>query len=148
MKTLITKIKLTKTCLFFLLSTFLLSCATYRPVLDENDHYLKVGDAMAEKDIDDCMFAADRYLEKHKSERLGKEVGRQAVGGAILGGVIGAITGDTRNAIAGAAGGAAVGAGGAYLGEKSKDNLKPDALKQQYVTKCLERKKYNIIGWK
>lgn len=137
-----------KLILVLVSSLFLFSCATYRPVLDDNDQYQKAGDAQAEADIDDCMTKADAYLEKHKSERTAKEVGRQAMAGAVIGGIIGAVTGNTENAVKSAAAGGAFGATGAYLGEKSKDNLKPDELKQQYVVKCLERKKYNVLGWK
>ena len=41
-----------------------------------------------------------------------------------------------------------VGAGGAYVDEKSKDNIKPDELKQAYIAKCLQNKNYEILGWK
>ena len=127
---------------------FLSSCASFRPVLNDNEHYKQVGDQKAERDIDSCIASADVYLEKHKAERLKNQVGRQALGGAIVGGIIGAITGDTRNALAGAAAGGVVGAGGAYVDEKSKDNIKPDELKQAYVAKCLQSKNYEILGWK
>lgn len=133
----------------FLVPLFLFSCASYRPILSDNDQYNRVGEAQAEKDIDDCMARADAYLAKHKEERAQKAAGRSAVGGAVLGGVIGALSG---NGLQGAVGGAAVGAGasagGAYVGEKSKDNLKPDELKQAYVSKCLQNKKYEVLGWK
>ena len=124
------------------------SCASFRPVLNDNEQYKRVGDQKAEQDVDSCIAAADVYLEKHKAERLKNQVGRQALGGALLGGIIGALTGDTRNALAGAAAGGIVGAGGAYVDEKSKDNLKPDELKQAYISKCLQNKKYEILGWK
>lgn len=132
-----------------IISAFLFSCASYRPILDENEQYLKSGDVQAERDIDTCMAQADKYLEKHKAEMESKELGRSAVGGAIIGGILGAVSG---NGLEGAAGGAVVGAGasagGTYIGQKTKDNLKPDNLKQSYATKCLERKKYGVIGWK
>jgi uncharacterized protein YcfJ len=125
------------------------SCASYRPILNDNAQYQKVGEEQAEADIDLCMKKADAFLEKHKEERARKQAGRQAVGGAIIGGVIGALSG---RGIEGAAGGAAIGgaagAAGGYVGEKSKDNLKPDDLKMNYVQKCLEQKNYQVLGWK
>jgi outer membrane lipoprotein SlyB len=128
---------------------FLASCASYRPILNDNAQYVKVGEAAAEKDIDECMTKADTFLEKQKDERTAKATGRSAVGGAILGGIIGAVSG---NGLEGAVGGAAVGAGasaaGTYAGEKAKDKLGPDDLKQNYVSKCLQNKNYEILGWK
>lgn len=125
------------------------SCASYRPILNDNAQYQKVGEAAAEADIDACMQKADAFLEKHKEERAMKQAGREAVGGAVVGGVLGALTG---RGLEGAAGGAviggAVGAGSGYVKEKSKDNLTPDELKQAYVQKCLQQKNYEVIGWK
>jgi hypothetical protein len=125
-----------------------IGCSSYRPVLDENDQYLKVGPSRAEADIDACLAKADRYLESHKNERLLKETGRGAAGGAIIGGVFGALTGNTRDALGGAAIGAGVGALSGAAGQASKDRLAPDELKQRYVTHCLRRKNYAVIGWK
>lgn len=125
------------------------ACASYRPILDENPKYNKVGEVRAEKDIDECMNKADSYLAKHKNEGMKKQMGRQAVQGAALGGIIGAVSGNgLQGAVGGAALGAGVGAAGAYADEKTKDNLKPDQLKQRYVRNCLERKDYQVIGWK
>lgn len=136
--------------LFLATSVFLFSsCATYRPVLDENSKYLQVGDEQAERDIDSCMTRADAYLEKHKSERMKKEAGRGAVSGAIVGGVFGALTGGgLKSAAGGAAVGAGVGAVSGAGGAAAKDNLTPDEMKQAYVVRCLRRKKYDVIGWK
>lgn len=127
---------------------FLAGCASYRPILDENEHYLKVGDAQAQKDIDQCMTRADAYLEKYKKERMKKQVGRSAVSGAILGGLIGALSGGgVESTAGGAAIGGAAGAGSGYANEASKDQLQPDDVKQRYVTNCLRRKHYDVIGW-
>lgn len=138
----------TKIVSLSLVALFLFSCASYRPVLEDNEQYMKVGESRAEADIDDCMARADVYLEKHKSDRMMKQAGRGAVSGAIVGGIMGALTGNTNDALKGAAFGGAVGAASGAAGEATKDNLKPDEMKQQYVAKCLERKKYNVIGWK
>ncbi|MBN8536367.1 MAG: cell envelope biogenesis protein OmpA [Deltaproteobacteria bacterium] len=132
-----------------IMGLFLSACSSFRPILDENKKYNQVGEARAEKDIDECLDKADSYLAKHKDDKMKKQMGRQAAQGAVLGGVLGAVSG---NGIQGAAGGAAIGAGvgvaGAYIDEKTKDKIKPDALKQRYVQNCLQRKNYEVIGWK
>ena len=138
-----------KNITFSLLALLLFSCASYRPILNDNEHYLKVGEAAAEHDIDLCLKKADDFLEKHKSERAAKQAGREGVSGAIVGGIFGALTGHgLEGAAKGAAIGGAVGATGGYLGEKSKDNLTPDQLKQTYVQRCLNEKNYEVLGWK
>jgi uncharacterized protein YcfJ len=138
-----------RSALFALTALSFFSCASYRPILDENQKYSAVGETKAESDIDTCMTRADAYLAKHQNERTSKAVGRGAVGGAIIGGVLGAVSGQGVKGLAGgAAMGAAGGAAGSYLGEKTKDNLSPDALKQKYVANCLERQQYQVIGWK
>lgn len=127
----------------------LTACASYRPVLDENPKYVKVGENQAERDIDACMSRADTFLAKHREERARKQAGRSAVVGAVAGGAIGLISGGNLASTAiGTGAGAAVGAGAGYLGEKSKDNLTPDEIKQRYVSNCLARKQYRVIGWK
>lgn len=140
---------------FLLLGSVLMTaaCASYRPILDENRKYRKVGETRAEKDVDMCLAKADKYLEKHKKDRMGREVGRRAVGGAVVGGLIGALTGKgPGGAVGGAVGGAALGAGigasSAYADEVTKDGSKPDAVKQTYVNNCLKRQSYEVIGWK
>ncbi len=107
-------------------------CASYRPILDENPKFLRAGEAQAESDIDMCEKKAERYLEKHEKEITQKQMGRSAAAGAVVGGVVGAGTG----------------AGSAYLGNQTKGSLKPDELKQQYITNCLQRLDYAVIGWK
>lgn len=124
------------------------ACSSYRPVVDENAQYQKVGSARAESDIDDCMAKADRFLESHKSDRMMKEAGRGAASGAIIGGVVGLMTGDAKTALGGAALGAGVGAASRAAGEATKDKLTPDRMKKNYVSNCLKRKNYVVIGWK
>lgn len=125
-----------------------IGCSSYRPIVDENEHYMKVGSTRAEADIDDCLARADRYLEVHKSDRILKEAGRGAAGGAIVGGLIGALSGNGGKALTGAAIGAGVGAASRAGGVASKDKLAPDEIKQNYVTQCLKRKRYVVLGWK
>lgn len=138
-----------KHIIFAALALGISACASYRPIVDENAHYEKVGEARAERDIDQCLVKADHYLAKHKNEMANKSMIRGAGQGAAVGGVIGLLSGrGVGGAVGGAAIGAGVGAGGAYMSEKTKDNWKPDELKQRYVHNCLARKNYRVIGWK
>ncbi|MEK6773698.1 MAG: hypothetical protein AABY64_07150 [Bdellovibrionota bacterium] len=74
---------------------------------------------------------------------------RGAGKGAMLGGVVGLLSGGNLQSTAGGAAlGAGIGAAGGVIGEATKDKWEPDDLKQRYVKNCLERKKYQIIGWK
>lgn len=128
---------------FFSLSSF----AGYRPVLDENDVLKKAGSKKSAKDIDDCLSRADKYLASHNSTRTKKQVGRSAGLGASFGALGGLLRGSPSRAITGSATGAASGAGGAAIVEGSRDSLTPDQMKQKYVSNCLERKGYKVIGW-
>ncbi len=138
-----------KRIIFAATALLLSSCASYRPVLDENSKYKKVGEARAERDIDMCLSKADSYLEKHKSGRMKNAAIRGAGQGAVIGGVVGLLSGGRGDtALGGAVLGAGVGAAGGALGESTKDKWKPDELKQRYVQSCLARKNYAVIGWK
>lgn len=135
------------TLLFF--GAFLFSCASYRPILDENEQYERVGEVRAEEDIDQCVAKAERYLEKHSSEQTKKEMGRNALTMGVIGGVVGGLaTGRVESAAGGALIGAGIGAGSVAVGSAMKDKLTPDELKKRYVSNCLKRKKYQVIGWK
>lgn len=127
----------------------LAGCASGRPILDENDKVMKVGEARAERDIDDCLVRADRYLARHKADIENKAVTRGAVKGATVGAVIGLVSGRNLGAtVGGAALGAGVGAGGALLESKARDPGSVDPLKSRYVENCLKRRDYEVIGWK
>lgn len=125
-----------------------IGCSSFRPIVDENAQYERMGTSRAESEIDSCMAKADRYLESHKKDRMLKEAGRGAATGAVVGGIFGALSGNAGNALGGAAIGAGVGATGKVIGESTKDKLSPDELKQNYVTNCLKRKNLVVIGWK
>ena len=138
-----------KKIMILLAASSLFSCASYRPVLDENSQYQKMGSVRAERDIDVCLQRAENYLAQHKNDRMKNSAIRGAGQGAVLGGVVGLLSGGNLQSTAGGAVlGAGVGAAGGALGEDTKDKWKPDELKQHYVKNCLERKKYQVIGWK
>src|SRR5512143_1644669 len=83
-------------------------CAARRPVLYPNEQFNKVGDAAAQRDIDDCLQRASQYVKSGgQSAQTAKQVGERAA----LGGGVGAASGAVGGAIAGNPGeGAAIGA--------------------------------------
>lgn len=141
--------KFLKITIIFATSLSLISCSSYKPILDQNEKYRAVGEKQAQQDIDSCKKDADDYLDKYKAERAMKEAGRKAVIGGVIGAAAGAIFGGgVRSALVGTAIGA--GAGGAIggLSVVGEDNVEPDVIKQRYITNCLGRKGYSIIGWR
>ncbi len=126
----------------------LISCTSYRPVLDQNAKYLSVSEKEAEKDIGICKDEAEEYLTKYKAEHATKEVGRSTIWGSIFGAITGLIWGQNLHSTLV---GTAVGGGtGAVLGGASvagEGTITPDQLKQRYISNCLARKGYSVIGW-
>lgn len=125
-----------------------LSACSYRPILDQNDQYLRVGKEQADLDVTQCRADSDEYLKEYKIEKLKKETARKAVIGTGVGAVVGALHGGRLRS---AAGGGLIGLGvGAVVGAisvASEDKLKPDEVKQRYINNCLNRKGYSVIGW-
>lgn len=131
----------------------LAGCSTARPVLYPNEHYTTVGDAAAQRDIDECMMRGQEFAKggsqaEAKARDAAKSAGYGAVSGAAVGVVGGAITG---NAGEGAAVGAATGATaglvhyifGGFFGPSG-----PDPVVGSFVDRCLREKGYDPIGWK
>ena len=139
---------------FLLLSVALVvaGCAASRPVLYPNEQLNKVGDAAAQRDVDDCMQRASQYVKSGGHEaQTAKEVG----GRAAVGGGIGAATGAVGGAIAGNPGeGAAIGAAsGATAGVLSGlfdswHSQEVDPVYANFVDRCLRERGYEPIGWK
>lgn len=128
-------------------------CASARPILYPNEHYNSVGDAAAQRDIDECMMRGQEFAKggsqaEAKARAAAKSAAYGAVSGAAIGVVGGAITG---NAGEGAAVGAATGATaglvhslfGGFFGPSG-----PDPVAGGYVDRCLREKGYDPIGWK
>ncbi|MFT6106452.1 MAG: putative membrane protein [Rickettsiales bacterium] len=130
-----------------LLTISLASCS-YRPIFNPNSKYRSVGDNFAQSEANICMDEAKEYLKASKRRRAAKETARGIGWGSIVGGIFGfVIGGDAVGLVKGIAVGAGTGAitgGGGVLAE---DNLKPDQIKQRYVTNCLNQKGYQILGW-
>lgn len=129
----------TKLSIILILSIISAGCAS-KPILYPNRKYQAVGKDMAKKDINLCMAKADRFLESSKGKAILKSAGRGSVFGAVVGGITGLFTGDVTEALAG---GAAIGAAGGATAEA----ITPDRLKQSFVTRCLQKKGYEVVGW-
>lgn len=128
------------------------ACAAQRPVVYPNEHFNQVGEAVAERDIAECMQRGQAYVSSggRSAANARRVAGSTAVGagtGAAVGAVGGAVTG---NAGQGAAVGAATGATagllhGLYGAFQSGD---PDPVYANFVDHCLREKGYEPIGWK
>lgn len=133
------------TSLFLLV---LISCSTYQPILDQNAKYLRVGETKAKKDTKVCTKEADAYLKQYKAKRIAKEAARKAAIGSVVGVATGLIFGNNVKSIArGLAIGAGVGAVTGAIMSAGKGSATPDEIKQRYVSNCLTRKGYSVLGW-
>ena len=73
---------LSVTCLGLALVLILAGCATQRPVLYPNSKLKRVGNEVAQQDIDDCIRLAEQY---GVSPGRGEKVVRGGGGGAAVG---------------------------------------------------------------
>lgn len=126
------------------------ACASQRPVLSSNEHLMRVGPEVGERDIDECMARA----EAASAER-GK-ASKDVVAAAATSSVVGAAAGGAGGAVVGHAGqGAAAGAVGGAVASLMQGLLQwlfgskpPDPSNQQSVDRCLREKGYEPAGWK
>lgn len=128
-------------------------CSAARPILYPNEHYNQVGDATAQRDIDECMTRAREFAKggspaEAKARDAAKSAGYGAVSGAAVGAVGGAIGGNVgEGAAVGAATGATAGLVhsifGGFFGPEG-----PDPVEGAYVDRCLREKGYDPIGWR
>lgn len=130
----------------------LAACAASRPMVYPNARAEEVGSAVVQADIDACMARADDFVSGRSrgGEVAKKSAGRAVVGagvGAAAGAAGGAVSGDAgRGAAAGAAGGAAAGVASGLL-EGLFGRREPDPVFKNFVTRCLQEKGYEVIGW-
>jgi hypothetical protein len=125
------------------------ACASQRPVLSPNAQLRRVGPAVAEGDIDECMARAEA------ARKEGREASNVVVGaatgsvvGAAAGGAGGAVVGQAaQGAAAGAVGGAVASLMNALLGWMFRPKP-PDPSTPQFVDRCLREKGYETAGWK
>lgn len=126
----------------------LAGCATVsQPVLYPNAKFKQVGEAAAQRDVDDCIALAERA---GASSNTGAGARSGLLQGAAIGGAaaaVGSLIGGGRfieNAAAGAAiGGAAGAAGGAVQGSQGNASAY-----NSYVGRCLAERGYDVMGWK
>lgn len=127
---------------------FFTSCASYKPILDQNDKFFASSEEQRQSDIKTCKKEADDYLDQLKAEKAAREAGRKAVIGAVVGTAVGAISGgNLKSTLTGTVIGAGVGAIAGALSVAGEDKVKPDVIKQRYIGNCLARKGYSVIGW-
>jgi outer membrane lipoprotein SlyB len=137
-----------KTLCIFLLIFSLTSCTSYKPILDQNEKFFASDESERQKEIDSCKKESDEYLDKLKIERAAREAGRKAVIGGVIGAAVGALSGrNLKSSLIGTAIGAGAGVIIGGLSVAGEDKVKPDVIKQRYISNCLARKGYSVIGW-
>jgi outer membrane lipoprotein SlyB len=133
---------------FLALSLMLSSaCATgpKTPRFFPNDHYRRVGPAVADADAAQCMALADQYVE---NPSVWQDAAVSGVGGAAVGAGAGALGGTImkgkvgRATAAGAAVGSIVGIASS-LSRAGERNPSYD----RFVEHCLQQKGYQVVGW-
>jgi uncharacterized membrane protein len=126
---------------YFLLS----ACAGTQPIIYPNQHSTSVDQTVVRQDIAECKVMAERAGASGNS-KAGDVAAKTAKSGAV-----GAASGAVGGAIAGSVGkGAAIGAASAATaglihGLFSDSKLSP--AYQNFVTRCLVDKGYEVSGW-
>ena len=121
-------------------------CATtssQRPVLYPNAHLKNVGNAAAQRDIDECL----RMAENSGVAKSDNKVVKRGAEGAAIGGAAAAVGTLIRggSVLEGAAAGAAVGGtAGAVHGAFQSD---ANPTYRNFVQRCLRERGYDVIGW-
>jgi uncharacterized membrane protein len=137
-----------KNIFILLFSLSLITSCSYHPILDQNARYMQSSEEEAQQNIDVCTEKADKYLKQYKAKRAAKQAARSGVIGAVFGGIFGFIFGNnTKSLLTGLAVGAGVGAVTGGLSVAGEGKVTPDQIKQRYVTNCLAREGYSVIGW-
>ena len=127
------------------------ACATQKPVLSSNEHLMRVGSAVAEQDIDQCIAYAEAGSEAGQTNKATPiaDAATTSVVGAAAGGAGGAIFGSAGQ---GAAAGAIAGAVGsltyALLQGRLFQRKAPEPITRQIAERCLREKGYEPVGWK
>ncbi len=116
------------------------ACAS-KPKVYPNQHYKSVGKEQAQKDVDECIAEADKFLDSDQGRQLARGAGGGALVGAAIGGALGIFGGGIGQGalMGGTVGGAAGGASAA---------LTPDQVKHNFVNHCLAERGYQVIGWR
>lgn len=127
---------------------FILISCSYKPILDDNYKYLNTPQEKTEKTIENCEKRAKNHLKGIKARRAGKEAVRKGAIGTFFGSIFGFLIGGNVSSLArGAAVGGGVGAATGAASVAGEGKVKPDQIKRRYVTNCLAREGYSVIGW-
>lgn len=129
-----------------------LACASPRPVLYPNAQLERVGQEVADVEIEECFVLAEESgAAGGGSEQAGaiaRDTAERAGAGAAAGAVGGAIRG-------GAGIGAAIGAATAATWGFVRGGLRwlfsarePDRMQRAFVERCLRDRGYDVLGWK
>ncbi len=132
---------------FLIISIIFLNSCSYKPVLGDNIKYQNTSLQNIDRDIENCEKKAKNHLKGLKASRVAKEGARKGILGAIFGALLGIFTGDFGQVVKSTAVGAGVGAGVGMVSVASEGSLTKDQIKRNYVTNCLNKKGYSIIGW-
>jgi hypothetical protein len=123
----------------------LCTCAsTERPVLYPNAHLQSVGDAVAQRDIDQCLQLADNsglprtsnQVLRHSAEGTAVDAAAGTAGTLVTGSNVGA----------GAVAGAAIGAAAGTVRGVFRNNADPTY--RNFAQHCLQDRGYDVIGWR
>ena len=125
------------------------ACASHRPSLHSNEHLMRVGSSVAERDIDLCIQQAE--VAREGQENLAENAAVSTAGSAA----IGAAAGGAGGAVVGQAGqGAAIGAASSAAASLMYSLLrglfgsdKPAPSYKGLVDRCLREKGYEPV-WK
>ena len=125
------------------------ACASHRPSLHSNEHLLRVGSSVAERDIDQCVQQAEAASEgrDNLAENAAVSTAGSAAIGAAAGGAGGAVVGQAGQ---GAAIGAASSAAASLMYSLLRGLFGPDRPAPAYrglVDRCLRDKGYEP-AWK
>jgi len=134
-----------KYLLSFFLVIILFSCASYSPIFYQNKKFLDAGPVVADQDFQNCKIEAENYLKEYKSKGAWKEARRKALIGSIVGAAL--MGSSTETFVGGALVGSLAGAVAGGFSHVGNDKVKPDEIKNNYITRCLNQKEYEIIGW-
>lgn len=122
-----------------------LSACSTKPKLLPNDHLIKVGKLQSEADVQECLDLADSYASDSKRwQEVAGETAKSAVIGSAAGAVGGAIV---HNAGRGVAVGAATAAVATLLYELTSLG-ESDPTYKRFVEFCLDKKGYDVAGWR
>ncbi|QOJ21340.1 MAG: hypothetical protein HRU77_11975 [Gammaproteobacteria bacterium] len=125
------------------------ACSTTGPIIYPNTHFLSMGKAAAEKDIEACRKLAESAGAREENGKLGNVATSTAMGagvGAASGAVGGAIYGAAgQGSVVGAASGAVAGLLRGIL--YSSRSSRPSQAYVNFVSRCLQEKGYEVTGW-